>query len=113
MAITQDGTHRFGIANSPLTINSVTYIAESVSYDQPTTRVQIADDEGIPTGAVIIPQEKRISGTLQLANASTAIPAIGGTITFEGSNYYLETVTRDETQAQYAKLNFTAVEKIN
>ena len=113
MAITQDGTQRFGVPNSPITINSVTYIAESVSFEKPSTRVQIADDEGLPTGGVIIPQELRLTCTLQLANSSTVVPGVGETFTFDTTNYYVESVTRDENQAQYAKLNLTAVEVIN
>lgn len=113
MAITQDGTHRFAIPNSPLNINSVTYIAEDLEYALPADRVGIYDDEGTPLGGVIIDKEKTLSGTLQLATSSTAIPTRGQTFAFENSNYYLVTVSRSESQQQYAKVSFTAVEKIN
>lgn len=113
MAITSDGTHRFGIPNSPLTINSVTYIAEDVTFDQPTETVDIEDDEGTPIGQTIIDKKKSLSCTLQLSNASTVLPTRGAEFAFEGSNYYVQTVTRNETQAQYAKVSLTATEVIN
>lgn len=113
MAVTQDGTHRFAIPNSPLTINSVTYIAEDITYEEPTEEVEIMQDDGTVDGRAIIDKPKRISGTLQLATENTALPTRGLTFSFEGTNYYYLGSSRADTQAQYSKVSFTAVEKIN
>lgn len=113
MPITQDGTQRFAIANSPLNINNVTYIAEDVSVEEPSEVVDIEDDEGIPTGQVIISKKRRLTATLQLATSSTALPTRGLTFDHEGNNYYVESIGKNEAQKQYAKIPLVAVEQIN
>lgn len=113
MAATQDGTQRFAIPNSPITINSVTYIAEDINVEEPSEIVDIEDDEGVPTGQVIIAKKKRLTCTLQMAASNTAVPAVGQTFSFEGSNYYVESAGKNEAQKQYAKIPLSAVVQIN
>jgi hypothetical protein len=113
MPITQDGTQRFAIPNSPLNINNVTYIAEDISLEEPSEVVDIEDDEGIPTGQVIIDKKRRLTCTLQLANTNTALPTRGQVFAHEGNNYYVESVSKNEAQKQYAKVPMVAVEQIN
>ena len=113
MAITSDGTQRFGIKDSPLNINNVTYIAEDLTLDNPGTTVEIKDQDGSPTGQTIITENPRLSGTLQLATNSTVLPPIGTVFEVDSANYILESTGRGESQGGYAKVPFTAVAKIN
>jgi hypothetical protein len=117
MAITQDGSHKFGIPDSPLNVGGVTYVAEELTVEIPSNEVVIADDEGIETGRVIIPLSKRITGTMQLPNANAAIPAIGANFVANvnnvNTNFILTSISDQQAQAQFAKMSFTAVERIN
>ena len=47
MAISSDGTQAFGIESSPVTINSVTYVAEGLTFNYEGERKDIMDSNGM------------------------------------------------------------------
>ena len=77
MAVTSDGTQSFGIEVSPVTINSVDYVAEDFNVTYAGNRVDINDSNGEPLGSTTVPQRVEFSATVQYATASTANPSIG------------------------------------
>lgn len=113
LTIFSDGTQVFGVPDSPVTINSITYIAEDLTVTQPSTVVEIKDGDGIVIGQTIIPGPKTVTGKLQLAASSTAVPTVGLTMTLGGDTYYLTEVGEATSQGQYASVNFSAKQKIN
>ena len=86
MAITSDGTQAFGIQDSPVTINSVTYVAEALNFTYPANRVDINDSNGEPLGATIVPGRIEFSGTVQLASDAT-YPSKGWVLSTGGNTY--------------------------
>lgn len=109
----QDGTQAFAIGSSPVTINSVVYIAEDIDIQNPTKIVGIADANAIPTGQAIIPQNPTGSMTLQLATAATVVPPKGTIFTLFGSSWYVTDVGTAYKQGEYVKLKVSFVNKIN
>lgn len=109
----QDGTQVFGIPDSPITLNSVTYIAEDVQLQMGQQRVEIKQQNGVPIGQTLVPQVITGSAKLQLASSSTAIPARNLTFTLQGMTFILENVGTAYTQGAYAYVNVTFVEKLN
>ena len=119
MAITADGTQAFGIQDSPVTINSVTYVAESMSFTYGSNRVDVNDSNGEPLGSVIVPNRVEGSATLQYATGSTANPTIGQEMTLnstDGRNnatYLLTEVGDAQTAGDYSKVSVSFYKKIN
>lgn len=109
----QDGSQVFGIPDSPVSINSVTYIAEDIQISKPSQVVEIKDENGIPTGQVIIPQVITGSCKLQLADDSTGIPSIGQTFDLQGATFYVSEVGQTFTQGAYAFVNVSFRMQIN
>jgi hypothetical protein len=117
MAITSDGTQSFGIVESPVTINSVTYIAESLTITFGSTRVDLNDSNGEPVGSTTVPARVEVSATLQYAASSTANPLIGHEMTLSGGRntqtFVLTEVGDASTQGDYCKCTVSGYEKIN
>jgi hypothetical protein len=114
MAVTQDGTQVFGIAASPVTINSVTYILEDIKLAAPSRTVKINNPDGTPLGQAIVPEALTLTGKLQLASSSTAIPTVGQTTSSINSvTYYIQTVGQAYTQGAYGYVDITAIQKLN
>ncbi len=113
MAIFSDGTQAFGIPDSPVTINSVTYIAEDIKRNNPAAVVEIKDPNGLPIGQTIIPGNFTLTAKLQLASGSTAIPTTGLTFTLQTIMWYVTTVGQSYTQGQYTYVDISAVHKLN
>ena len=117
MAITPDGTHAFGIEDSPVTIDSVTYIAESMSFNRTANRVDIDDSNGEPLGSTIVDGRIEGSASLQLATATEAIPARGQTMVLaDGRNdgtYVIQDVSESQSQGDYAKVSINFYKKLN
>lgn len=109
----QDGTQAFGIPDSPLTINSITYIAEAIQITHSTQVVEIKDPNGIPTGQEIIPQVNVLTAKLQLATSATVFPSTTQTFTLEGATWILNEVGQAYQQAGYVYCNISARMKIN
>ena len=122
MAITQDGTQSFGIQDSPVTINSITYVVESMSFTYGANRVDLNDSNGEPTGTVLIPSRVEGSATLQYSTDSSATapnPSIGHEIVTSTTNarnnstYVITEVGDAQSQGDYAKCSVSFYEKIN
>lgn len=122
MAITSDGTQSFGIQDSPVTINSITYVCESMSFTYGSNRVDVNDSNGEPLGSVTVPNRVEFSATLQYStdSASTAPnPAIGQEMVTAATNgrnnstFVLTEVGDAQSQGDYAKCSVSGYEKIN
>lgn len=117
MSTFQDGTQAFAVPDSPITINSVVYIAEDIQIKKGSTVVRIKNADGTGLGKVIIPEP--ITGTckLQLATSSTAIPPIGQTFVITNTawagTYYVEDVGLAYTQGNYTYVNISFEIKLN
>lgn len=70
-----DGGLVFG--SQTVTIESVTYVAENISIDEPSSIIEQKNQHGVPSGQVIVAGFITGSATLQLASGSTALPALG------------------------------------
>ena len=117
MAITSDGTQAFGIESSPLTINSVVYVAEGLTFNFTGSRADINDSNGEPLGSTVIPGRVEVSGTIQLATSSTANDVRGQTFVLSGTRadgtYLLVDCSEAQTQGDYVKVSFNGYKKIN
>jgi len=122
MAITQDGTQSFGIQDSPVTINSITYVVESMSFTRGANRVDLNDSNGEPLGSTLVPNRIEGSATLQYSTDSTATapnPTIGQemvTSTTNGRNngtYVISEIGDAQSQGDYGKCSISFYEKIN
>ena len=119
MAITSDGTQSFGIQDSPVTINSVTYVCESTSFTYGSNRVDVNDANGEPLGSVIVPNRVEGSATLQYAAGTTANPIIGQEMVASSTNgrnnmtYIITEVGDAQSAGDYAKYGISFYEKIN
>jgi len=117
MAITSDGTQAFGIEASPVTINSVVYVAEGLSFTYEGERKDISDSNGEPTGATVVPRNITVSGTLQLAASTTEPNVRQQELVLSGTRndgtYIIVDASEAETQGDYVKVTFNAYKKIN
>lgn len=117
MAITSDGTQAFGIEASPVTINAVTYVAESLSFSRTGNRADINDSNGEPLGSVTIPGRVEVSASLQLATATTAVPTVGQNFTLTGTRddgtYILTSIDEAESAGDYVKCSISGYKQIN
>ncbi len=122
MAITSDGTQSFGIQDSPITINSITYVVESMSFTYGSSRVDINDSNGEPLGSTIVPGRVEGSATIQYStdDASTAPnPTLGQEFTTATSNarnnttYVITEVGDAQSAGDYAKCSISFYKKLN
>jgi hypothetical protein len=117
MAITEDGSNKFGILTPTVTSNSKGFVIESFSQTKATNRVDINDGNGEPLGAVVVPQREEASFTVQLGTSVT-LPTIGDTISYAASggsatNYIVTDVTVNETQEDFVRCDIAAYKKTN
>ena len=119
MAITSDGTHSFGIQDSPITINTVTFVLESFNITYGANRVDIDDSNGEALGATLVPQRVEGTATLQYAAGTTANPSIGDEFTTSSTNgrnndtWLITEVGDAQTQGDYAKCSISFYNKTN
>lgn len=119
MAITSDGTQSFGIESSPLTINGVTFVAESLSFNFTGTRADVNDSNGEPLGSTTIPGRVECSGTVQLAANTTGSNVRQQEFTIAATNsdidgtYLITEASEAESQGEYVKVSFSGYKKIN
>lgn len=95
-----------------ITIDAVTFVAESLTFTEPTTPVERRDESGTPSGQVSIEDFANGSGVLQLAATSTVPPAIGATFTLtrNGSatvGCYVSEVGEPQSNADIRKVNIS------
>ena len=119
MAITSDGTQSFGIQDSPVTINSVTYVCESMSFTYGSNRVDVNDANGEPLGSVTVPNRVEGSASLQYAAGTTANPTIGQEMVTSATNgrnnstYIITEVGDAQTAGDFAKCSISFYKKLN
>jgi len=117
MAITSDGTQSFGIEDSPVTINSVTYICESMNFTYGSNRVDINDSNGEPLGSTIVPNRVEGTATLQYAASTTANPVLGNEMVLSAgrnnTTFLITEVGDAQTQGDYAKCSISFYKKLN
>ena len=122
MAITSDGTQSFGIQDSPVTIDSISYVMENATFTYGSSRVDVNDSNGEPLGSTTIPGRVEGSATLQYStdNSTTAPnPSVGEEMTLNTTDarnngtYILTEVGDAQTQGDYAKCSISFYKKIN
>lgn len=119
MAITQDGSQRFGIQASPVSIDGTVFVCEGLSWNFTATRADLNDSNGEPLGATIVPGRVEVSGTLQLAATTTATNLVGMLMTIDvddnniDGDYLIVDSTSAESQGEYTKLSFNGFRKTN
>lgn len=110
-----DGNVPYG--TQVVTMNSVTYVGESLEPTLPTEIVDRKNHINEPSGQVIIRAKRTLTGTLQLANTTTVLPPLGTTFNTTHQNvayaWILTEVSPPEEQDGAKKVRFSAVEKIN
>ena len=79
MATYNDGNAPFG--SQIITIGLTAYVAEKISYIEPSTIVERRDESGNPAAQVVVPAFGSGSIDLQFATTLTAIPLVGATFT--------------------------------
>lgn len=65
------------------TIGTTAYIAEQLTITDASTQIERMDQNGLPTGQVVIPTFSKGTATLQLATTLTVVPTIGATFTLQ------------------------------
>jgi len=117
VAIISDGTQSFGIQDSPLSINSITYVCEAFNTNYNSNRVDIDDSNGEPLGATLVPQRIEGTATLQYSTDSAVtapIPSIGQEFTTSATNgrnndtWMITSASDAQSQGDYGKctINF-------
>lgn len=116
MAVTSDGTHKFGIEHSPITIDSKTYVAEALSFSRGASRVDIDDSNGEPIGSTIIPGRVEGSATIQLEGSDTT-PNVGDTFNLasgdHAGDYLIQDVSETQSQGDYTKVSINFYKQLN
>ena len=122
MAITSDGTQSFGIQDSPVTINSISYICESMSFTYGSNVPEIVDGNGEAIGRTVVPTPVEFSATIQYSTDSAVTapnPSLGQemvTSTTNGRNnatYVITEVGEAQTSGDYAKCSISGYKKLN
>lgn len=99
-----------------LTINSLGFIANNMSWDEPASLLERQNELGAPNGAVLIEQARTGSAQLQLATSAITPPARGDTFatTVRGATVtcFLTSVGLPEDQGQFKSVSVNFREAI-
>lgn len=108
MAVISDGSQLFGI-------DAVygSFVLESYSRNQTSTRVDLNNSDGTPLGATTVPNRIEVDATIQVGATATAIPDVGDEITLATEAVILTDVTLNETQADYQRFTISGYVKSN
>lgn len=68
-----------------ITVGGVTFVAENINFTQPSTVLERRDEDGDPSGQVIVANFDNGTATLQLATTATTPVTIGATFTLSRS----------------------------
>jgi len=79
MAAYNDGSVPFG--SQVVTIGATAYVAENINFTEPSTIIERRDEDGDPSGQVVVAGFANGSGVLQFATTLTVVPAVGATFT--------------------------------
>lgn len=107
-ALWNDGSIPYG--SEVLSINSVSYIAENITFDNPSNVIQRRNEANEPSGSVGVQDFVTGSATLQRAATATAVPTPGltfATSSFSGSSvtFILTKVSPAFSQGDAVKFN--------
>ena len=110
MAISRDGTQKFGLIYPTATGVNLTkgFTLESFTSSNTSNRVDLNDGNGEPLDAVVVPQRQERSFTMQIG-VNSSHPRVGDLLTVDsGSSYYILTdVTVNETQEDFVRVDAT------
>jgi hypothetical protein len=99
-----------------LTINAVSYIANSFNPRDPSTVVRRRTELGAPNGAFMTAEAGAGTANLQLATSSTALPARGDefTTTWRGTSvtFFITEVGAPEEQQGFKTVDISFEEKV-
>jgi len=117
MAISQDGSSKYGILTPTITTNSKSFVIESFSETKGSNRVDLNNGNGEPLGAVIVPQREEASFTVQLGTTVT-LPTLGDDLGYKPQGgatvtYVITDVTVNETQEDFVRVDLSAYRKTN
>lgn len=116
-AVYNDGTIQY--ATRVLTINSVAYVADSVSVNRPTKAIDRTNQLGEPSGSVGVADFVTGTATVQLAADDTVEPENGQTFasTFDATigaeTFYVTNVGRAESKDSEKKVTISFKKKYN
>jgi len=116
MAITNDGSQKFGITSTQASIQTQTFIVESFTSTRGSDRVDLNDGNGEPLGSVTVPSREEISMTVQVGtNSNTATYQLSAGVTFSygSSTYVVTSADLTESQADYRRYSISGYKKIN
>ena len=116
MAITNDGSQKFGITTTQASVQTQTFIVESFSSTRGADRVDLNDGNGEPIGSVTVPGREEVSMTLQVGtntNTATFQLSAGVTFSYGGSTIIVTSADLTETQADYRRYNISGYKAIN
>lgn len=93
-----------------ITSQGVTFVAENISFQEPSTTVERRDEDGDPSGQVTVPGFDNGTATLQLATTATVPPTIGATFTLTRNGgatigCYFSEIGEPQDQLDIRKLN--------
>lgn len=116
MAKFSDGA-TVSVGTLELTINAITYVGEDLTLDFGSERIELMDEDGEPTQAVLYENTPTISGTLQAAASTTVKPEVGDEFIVASGDatgtWVIATVGVSLGQRAFRKFSFTANKKIN
>jgi hypothetical protein len=95
-----------------LTIATVSYVAQTFRTRSGSSVVERQTEDGEPNGAVGVPEADDGSATLQLATATTAIPARFAEFTEDTITYFITEVGKPEEQRGFKTVEISFRQKI-
>jgi len=109
--LNNDGGGPFG--SEVLTINSVTYVAEDLSFNRPTVKTDRRDEVNEPSDRILNTDFEEGTATLQLAAEATAIPTGGMTFTRDAVVYVITEVGEVINHADFMKVTIGFYKRLN
>lgn len=96
-----------------LTINAITYVAQSWNPQKSTREINREDENGDENAFMLRAAVTRQSGiVLQLATSSTAVPTMGQEFTVDSLTYVITAVGKVETQGAFHTVSIDVRAKV-
>jgi hypothetical protein len=107
MPTVNDSGKPFGSA--VLTINGVAFVGENISIQEPSSTVEVRDEDGDPSGQITVPGFVTGTTTAQFASSATVAPTIGATFQYTANagsalTYYVSEVGQPVAQMDVKKV---------
>ena len=107
-SIIQDGSQKYAIATPTFGVASNSYIVESFTRTDSSSRVDLNDGEGLPLGAVVVPGRVEVSLTVQVGGEDDGSrPKAGDALTHNSETVVITEVALAETQSDYRRYNIS------